>query len=246
MIFKQGAEYVDSTHDTDSEAEEENQSPKKQIPKAFILPLFVGCALVLIACIVLLSKFSKQTPPVEPAPSASIVEGGAEYWEQFDAVFRYTDEERALLRSWGYTGSEIEAGELAETPAGELVAASKQAQEEARATLSNPESPEYQALLNDTWLGQQLINLPAYVEGETEGSIFYNTYTYNADYEKIPAHGNNLFLKVYMPDKSYAFMECPILRYMQLPESGNIVVQYQTATIDNQVIVYNMTEVAVQ
>ena len=127
----------------------------------------------------------------------------------------------------------------------ELVAASRQEQEEARATLSNPESPEYQALLNNTWLGQQALAIPQYEEGVSEGIIYYDTYTLNADYEKVPAHGHNLLLKVYLEDGSYAFMECPLLRYMQLPDSGNIVVSYQTASIDGATIVSNMKEVAV-
>ena len=40
-------------------------------------------------------------------------------------------------------------------------------------------------------------------------------------------------------------MECPLLRYMQLPDSGNIVVQYQTATINGVTIVHSMQEVTV-
>ena len=127
-----------------------------------------------------------------------------------------------------------------------MIAAAKQEQEEARATLSNPESPEYQALLNNTWLGQQELSLPGYEEGVTEGAIYYDTVTLNADYDKVPAHGHNLFLKVYLDDGSYAFMECSLLRWTQLADSGNIVVTYQTASLNGATIITDMKEVTVQ
>lgn len=71
------------------------------------------------------------------------------------------------------------------------------------------------------------------------------THVLNADYDKVPAHGQNLFLKVHLNSSYYVFMECPLLRYMQLPDSGNIVVQYQTATINGVTIVHSMQEVTV-
>lgn len=246
MIYKQGDKYEETTEGQEgaSSAPVEKKRSWLRILWPVIIGGIVACIFITFLAVVLQKKPSEN--PTDPAPSSNIVEGGDDYWAQFDEAFTYTSEERALLRAWGYTGDEIEDFQLAETPADQLVAESKQAQEEARATLSNPESPEYRALLDSTWLGQPSLTLPTYVEGVTEGEVLYNSHKFNADYDKVPAHGSNLFLKVYMPDGSHTFMECPLVRYMQLADSGNIVVQYQTASIGGSVIVYNMTEVVVQ
>ncbi len=159
-------------------------------------------------------------------------------------VFTYTSEELEQLRAWGYTGDEIEAEQLKETPAADLVAASKQAQEEARAALSNPESPEYQALLNQTWLGEVAVTVPVYDPETSE--VGTTTLTLNADYEKMPAHGTNLFLRVKLEDGSHHFMEVSPYRYSQLADSGNIVVTYDYLLLDGKVFINNMREKQVE
>lgn len=249
MIHQQGAEYKDSTEIEEAVQADEASKKKKFTP--FII-LGIGILIVVIAIVVILAGRSVTEGEADPTPAPTgddgVVMGDDSYWDQFDepGVFSYTEEEKQQLRAWGYTGDEIEAHELDGTEASELISAAKQEQEEARATLSNPESPEYQALLNNTWLGQQALTIPGYEEGVTEGAIYYDTVTLNADYDKVPAHGHNLFLKVYLDDGSYAFMECPLLRYTQLADSGNIVVTYQTASLNGVTIITGMKEVAVQ
>lgn len=249
MIHKQGAEYKDST-EIEEAVQEDAASKKKTWKMRLAVGALVGVVLLVLLGIIVAKVVGNDNQDPAPSDSSSpgIVVGDDAYWDQFEDpsdMFSYTDEEKQQLRAWGYTGDEIEEHESNETSVEELVAASRQEQEEARATLSNPESPEYQALLNNTWLGQQALTIPPYEEGVSEGIIYYDTHTLNADYEKIPAHGHSLLLKVYLEDGSYAFMECPLLRYMQLPDSGNIVVTYQTATIDGATIVSNMKEVTV-
>ena len=121
----------------------------------------------------------------------------------------------------------------------------KQKQEETMAALSDVASPEYQRLLNLTWLGQNPVTLPSYSD-DLANSMVYTTLVLNADFEKIPAHGHSLFLKVYLEDGSYVFMECPVTRYMQLPDNGNIVVQYDVTTINGVDIISGMREVPVE
>lgn len=247
MIHKQGAEYKDSS-EIEQAVQEDEAARKKFSPVIIVLGVVVAFAVVLAAVYFCMQVVKQESEPAQPTDSGvGTIVGDDDYWSQFDdpETFSYTDEEKQQLRAWGYTGDEIEKKQSEEVPASELIAQSKKAQEEARATLSNPESPEYQALLNNTWLGQQAITLPEYVEGVTEGSIHYDTHVLNADYDKVPAHGQNLFLKVHLNSSSYVFMECPLLRYMQLPDSGNIVVQYQTATINGVTIVHSMQEVTV-
>lgn len=159
-----------------------------------------------------------------------------------EAPFSYTDDERAELRAWGYTGGEIEQGISDRTPAEDLIEASRQAQEQARATLSNPESPEYRALLDQTWLGETPITIPEYSEYMVDA---YGYKKLNADYVKIPAYGRNLFLKIDMGDGTFYFMQCDVRTYTSLPDSGNINVGYDIHTVDGIDFIYNMKQIEV-
>lgn len=249
MIHTQGASY--------NGEEEVSETPVK-MPESvtiwrFTIPrtvLLVGaCAVALLTCILAASIVravrNRDTPQNENHVDDS-------YWMALETqlqpqqpTFTYSVEEREQLRAWGYTGDEIEAHALLKTRVQELIAASRQLQEDALATLSNPESPEYQALLDMTWLGQDLISLPSYESGVTEQSLLYTTCTVNADYEKVPAHGHTLYLKVYLDDGSYTFMECPVLRYLTLADVGNIVVRYTAIQIGDGYIVSDMEEVVI-
>lgn len=242
-IFKQGSEYVEKAEDGAKEASESEGD--KKIPHKFLIIGFTAVALVLLALAVLSPKLKGSGDAVKQETDQTL---GAddEYWEQFEESFVYSDTEKRQLRAWGYTGDDIENAQMNKTPALDLINDAKAAQEEARLQLSNPESPEYRALLNNTWLGQSPISLPQYEEGVTEGAVSYGRVTLNADYEKVPAHGHNLFLKVYLDDGSYAFMECPVIRYMQLAEKGNIVVAYATSTVNGVTIISGMTEIDVE
>lgn len=261
MIMKQTREYKEpdtETTETPTAEEESTEKPKKRKPvnKTMMIFAIIGIVVVVFGIFVYASFVQKRTenPPSDTDPSSDIGdtgtwEGGddgddAAYWEQFDNI-SYTEDEKASLRAWGYTGTEIEAFEAEQRSVEELIAESRQKQEETMAALSDVTSPEYQNLLNKTWLGQKELDLPAYTE-DIEYSLTYTTLVLNADYEKIPAHGHSLFLKVYMEDGSYAFMECPLIRYLQLPDKGNIVVQYDVINIDGADIITGMKEVPVE
>ena len=183
------------------------------------------------------------------ATQPSPMEGGDDFdsfLQDLTPAFQYTDEEVATLRAWGYTGDEIEAFEAEEADVTTLVNQSKEAQEKARETLSNPESEEYKTLLNQTWVGQPAISIPE-ASDDMAYNLSYNEYTLNADYEKIPAHGTNLFLKVYLDasKERYYFMECPLDLYAALPDYGNIVVHYRTVSYGDATVIYGMENVTV-
>lgn len=245
-VLKQGTQYNDDMEPTptDTPAPVEETGSKKT-PKALIV---VAIVVLFIMGVFAISKVSgrKESPIVsdviDPTPSTDDA-----YWDAFEEPedFFYSQEEIESLRAWGYTGDEIEAKELEQVPASSLIAASKEAQEEKLKTLGDVTSPEYQELLNSTWLGQEPMALPEYVEGVSENELSFATRTYNADYVKVPAHGRTLFLKVFLEDGSYTFMECDLLRYIQLPDSGNIVVTYSEITLGDVVVISGMTEVEV-
>lgn len=242
MVYEQGSSYEENTEPSEKEEKPAHKDMKH-------LPYILGAVLVVIILILIVATARKHTavePVVEETPSFIEVEGGSESAADLTPLFSYTEDERENLRAWGYTGDEIEAYEVEEVPAADLVEQSRQAQEAARATLSNPESPEYQQLLNSTWLGQPLVDLSGYTAEEAITEVCYNTLTLNADYEKLEAHGSNLFLKVWITENLCYFMECPLLRYLELPDHGNIVVKYQTLTLGDNVFICDMEEVLVE
>lgn len=247
MILKQG-----STYEETEVEEREEKKPGLPLKGKVIIGVCVVAVIIIGVCI-LLSR-GRSNVDVDDGlsglDSMDDIYGGAEIidkptgdgldsWDNIPIVtFTYTADEVAELRAWGYTGDEIEAQQLLETPAETLIAASRAAQE----ARTNPASPEYEALLNSTFLGQEKLNLPAEIPA---GSVYYDTITLNADYEKVEAHGHNLYLKIYLKDGSYAFMECPFHRYVELEDSGNIVVTYRTSTYNGITIVSDMSEVSV-
>lgn len=152
-------------------------------------------------------------------------------------IFTYTSEEKAELRAWGYTGSEIEDFQLQERDVAELVAESKRLQQEAWDSLNNVESPEYQALLSQTWLGLSDTPIPAYEEYMVQRSEVRRLV---ADYVKVPPKGGNLFFKVDMKDGSYHFMDVSISEYTKYPDADNINVEYTVHYVGEQEYIYNM------
>lgn len=237
---------------TEQQPQEQPAKSKKKIPIKYIAIGGAAIFVIVITLVIIINVFSKNndimgTPgsvPEDPLPANPIDDDFDAYLETIEVAYSYTEEEKQELRAWGYTGDEIEQFESEERDVAELVAASKQAQEEMRATLSNPESEEYKALLNDTWLGQPSFDLPEYNDS-VPYEVEYHSYTFNADYEKIPAHGTNLYLKVDMGDGSFHFMECPLDLYMKLADAGNIVVTYKTVTYQGVTVIYDMKNVEV-
>lgn len=244
--ISQGSSYEETGPEV--EQIEQDTKKKRKIPTAAFVAMFV--VLVAVGIIIAVSVSKKSSTPTEeaasPSPSSEgTTVGDDAYWDQYAIDGSYTEEEKKELRAWGYTGDEIEAHEAVGDSVDDLVAASKAEQEEARKKLSNPESPEYQALLNNTWVGQSEFVLPAYQEDATENQISYGQRTVNADYVKIAPHGHQLFLKVFLSPDSYVFMECPILRYMQLADTGNIVISYTEAEINGVTVVSDISEVSI-
>lgn len=226
------------------------EAPAKK-PKS-VIKIVVGSilAVVLVIGIVGLCIWWQKTAddapmnhPTETADPFGSEDDLDDFFNSFTPVFSYTDEEKRALRSWGYTGTDIENAAMAETTAQQLIDQAKADQEEARAQLSNPESPEFRALLEQTWLGEPIKEVPAYVENVTPFSR--DNVTINADYERMPVHGTNLFLKVELEDGTHHFMEVSPFRYSTLNDSGNIVVTYELITIDGYTYINNMREVEV-
>lgn len=132
------------------------------------------------------------------------------------------------LRKWGFTNSQMEIAQRDGISAEDMVAQAKQerkeAQYEAMMEAADATSEAYQKLLQQTWLGQP----PMDISGFNDINTMYQTETKteNVDYDKIEAHGRQLWIKCYLEDGTTAFMQCTPARYNSLPDSGNIVIQY--------------------
>lgn len=256
MIHRQGAKYKGEppAEITEQETQTGPVDTKEPTHKEWKLPvplpvLVVAAVAILIVAILLITWVGKSVPAADRDDTDdTFVDAGEFEWGDFTPVAStpdfYTEEDRELLRAWGYTGTEIETHEELCTPVDQLVEESRKAQEAALSALSDPMSPEYKQLLDFTWLGQSPITLPEDTEG-VAAQIVYTNNTYIADYEKVPAMGHSLYLKIYLEDGSAVFMECPLARYIELPDSGNIVVKYSVAKLGDITIIQNITEVRV-
>lgn len=190
------------------------------------------------------NKDKMENPGVEDPfvqPTTGTIDD--DFWGD-DPVFSYSEEELSQLRAWGYTASEIEEFQSNEESASAKIAQAKQERQAALDSLNNPNSPEYQALINQTWIGEPDMTLPA-ADTDYLSEVTWAVKTENLDYDKVPARGTNLFLKVYLENDRVHFMQVPFERYISLPDSGNIVVSYQEVLWNNTVVVQDMTEVEV-
>ena len=151
-----------------------------------------------------------------------------------------------VLRKWGYTANELEVASRDGISAKALVEQAKKdreaAQREALKVVSDTASPEYQNLLNMTWLGGEPLDLTG-----VDPNIVYNTETWteNVDYEKCGAQGTQLFIKLYLDDGTAAFMAVTPGRYVELADSGNIVVNLEALTSETLRVITKVTEVRV-
>lgn len=139
----------------------------------------------------------------------------------------YAQEDRALLRSLGYTADEIEfaiseglsVANLIDEAEADLDARNK----ESLQRVSDAASPEYQNMLNSTYLGQ--LPNPEPVDQTTAATPFYRstTKTFNSDYVKCPTMGLQLWLKCKVDATTYVWVNVSPERYAKLPAKGNIV-----------------------
>lgn len=158
----------------------------------------------------------------------------------------YSKKEVEALRLWGYTADEIEISSRDGISAKTLVNQAKfdreLAQKEALDAVRDTASPEYQELLNKTWLGGTPINMDA-----IDPNVIYNntSETQNVDFEKCGAQGTQLFLKLYLDDSTTAFMTVTPNRWKELGDSGNIVVKVTWREAGDVRIITEVKEVLV-
>jgi len=213
----------------------EGASPK--IPKG----VFIGLAIVILVTVVFVAMYILK--PKENTDSTETTEVIME--------FSYTAEELDQLRSAGYTGKEIEDYQLSMIESAILVQSAKEKQEaflketyaELNNAVSNTASQEYKDLIAKTWLGGEVTQVqPA--EGSDEYTYEVFSRKENVDYIKLPPRGQQLFLRLKVPNTEvFFFMPVHPQRYYQLEESGNIVITYDEVIFGGKTFITNVFEV---
>ena len=257
--WSQTEDYRESTGEDQVEQEDafdeggSEDSPKKHNRALWVLLASIGVIVIGIGIFVaiMMSKGANSGDSSTSGDLSSVLDGDASdpFGSDFDDIlggvtlFSYTPEEVEALRAAGYTGDEIEQNQTQEVPASTLIKQAEDAHNAWVESLSNPDSPEYQELISTTTLGQPALNIPTgLTEDEINAGLTSMTDTDNLDYDKVPARGSNLYLRIHMPDGSYHFMNCPFARYCSMPDAGNIVVTYTVITYQDCSVITNMVE----
>lgn len=161
--------------------------------------------------------------------------------------FSYTQDEVTELRAYGYTGDEIEQYEIEEKSAEELLneakLAMKKAYEEQWGVYVDSTSKGFKKLNRLTWLGLPKTTLPK--NSKNEDGI-YNGYeeihTRNVDYVKVEPRGYQTFIKCTMSDGSSFFYAIDPRRYIELKDSGNIVLEVTFLNWEGQWFITDVVE----
>lgn len=146
------------------------------------------------------------------------------------------------LRKLGYTGDEIAAAQSSGADLNAMVESARalrdQEAKEALIRMSDSASEEFQYILNHSIYCLPEIEFPEVINAPGR-TVQDNSYTVNADYEKLDLRGNQLFIKLKIANDTYAFMTTTPQRWAALPPTGNMVVR-----IDY--VLYGMSDSALQ
>lgn len=270
-VMEQGEEFEDEILLGDEEDEElsstrsgntSNEEKNRKGRMAVMITLIVVILLVVALVAVMIGSRVKEKKEEEAIAAAEpqytevefrgemvTVEIDKETGEPIMPEFKYTETEKMQLREVGYTGDDIEQMESEQIEPAPVIEEQIDIQEQWAETFIAPyfdnASDEYKKMISNTWYG-----LP---EVEPYDDDVYNwsrvMMTRNCDYEKLPMHGHQLFLKVYLNDdnSSWAFTTVTPERYKTLLDSGNIVMDiWYTTTSDGKTFITQMSERTVE
>ena len=155
---------------------------------------------------------------------------GAEFdGENVFEVLNVTSEEDLSLRSYGYTGDEIELARQVGIPTETMIdAATKLREESIKADyerMSDSASDEFKTMKKFSIFGSKEIKYYPILAEDVDYVYTEGSFVVNADYDKCPTYGNQLTLRVKIANATYAFMVVSPGRWAKLPQSGNIVVE---------------------
>lgn len=242
--MKQGENYEEQEVNVESTVKKDN---RKIVIAVAALLVVVG----VVSSIAVTTKIkAKEKREQEIAESVAQEEEELDaYWESVAAdmtdptVEEVSEDTIKELRKWGYTGDEIEQALKEDADTDAMIADAKKLRQEAAQEAMIEASPEYQNLLNSTWLGGEEIQLSSGMNVVNNVSEHKEV----VDYVKcLPARGCQLFIKVTLDDGHSAFMYVTPERWNKLANSGNMVVSVSTIDYGGALIVTNLSEVLVE
>ena len=138
------------------------------------------------------------------------------------------DELHYQMRAYGYTADEIDMAVDMGITLDQLEAEAKAAQDvkaaEALKRMSKHSSKEFRNMKKYSIFCMPKVKFDNVKKSQVKDD-YDTSYIVNADYEKCPTNGLQLFIKVKIANKTYAFMTVTPSRWKELPDTGNIVVQ---------------------
>jgi flagellar basal body-associated protein FliL len=222
MLMKQGETYTEPT-----------ELPAGQGNKKQVIIIIAVLFLLLVTAVMFTTRKSddKQQPQDSDIETSPAVKG-----------LEYTPEEIYELQLRGYTMSQIkQAAEdyiYAEDLIAEKDAEIEKKRKEREAALADVNSPAYKALLAQTPLGEPGVAFPKDI-AHAEPVVFIRE---NVDFVKLPTHGEQLFLKLTRPNGNHLFMGITPERWRELPDSGNIVVDFLSTKYGNNEYITDIKE----
>ena len=140
------------------------------------------------------------------------------------------------LRKYGYTGDEISVAQRMGIPLEDLIYHSDEmmqaAAEEAALAAEDVNSDSYKEMKKFSIFSLKAFKFENY-EGRPE-TLKTDSIVVNADYEKCPTRGYQLFLKIKFAENAYVFHAITPERWNVLPQTGNIVVRIRYTYIGNK------------
>lgn len=214
----------------------ENEKFVKMFPK-----LLVGG--IIVICIIIGGVVISNTMASKKAETEAGIDDVPDFLQELEneqALFEYTAQDVELLRSYGYTGDEIEQfendGIFVEQKVDEAKTLIEDRFNKEVKPYMEPGTEEFNKLLEFTWLGGK-----EFSPQEDQSKWGYFNYELNADYDKVPARGHQLFLKIELGNGEPAFINVTPELYYSLKDSGNIVVSIDYTDVGTQKLITNIS-----
>lgn len=138
------------------------------------------------------------------------------------------DDVTLQLRALGYTGDEIEMAKEMGVSVPALIKQAKSVRDEeavkAIKRMSKTGSKEFRRFLTYSVFSLPKIHYEDYNPEDSNARNYDSSFTVIADYWKVPTYGNQLQVKLKIANNTYTFMTVKPDRWIQLPNSGNMVV----------------------
>lgn len=134
-----------------------------------------------------------------------------------------------ILKSYGYTGDEIELAQSLSLSVEQLVSAAQAKRDEVTAEslerMSDHASKEFQMMYNYSQYSMPHYTFYDIPDGADKWVLKDGYFIVNADYEKCPTYGYQLQLKVKIANGTYVYMNTDPYHWEELADEGNIVVR---------------------